>query len=138
RGRGRTANEARPPKHKLISDLSPQHYIFKAWLQYFRSIVLKLTLPEIASTLEVSLSTYRKWERVSPFLPPPYWFDLLWRWWTRCYMYIDKDQGALAHPSRLPLWSDITTTTERLDLIKQGRPRYFHQLDLKRKQSTST
>lgn len=134
RGRGKTAQAAKPSKNKLIESLSPYHYLTKAWLQYFRAIVLKLSTKEIASTLELNPATWRRWEAPNPYLPPPYWADLLWRWWERCYLCIDKDHRALAEPERLPQWLDVTTEDERVGLIKSARPRYFYQLDLKRRQ----
>lgn len=135
RGRGKRANAFKAPNHSAITSLTPEHHIFKSWLQYFRAIILKQTRKEIASTIQIAYSTYLRWERPSSHLPPSYWFDLLWRWWIACYMYINRDKGALSEPERLPQWEVVTTTQERLALRKAANPRYFHQLDLKRRQS---
>lgn len=112
------------PKHLQLALLSNEHYLTKSWLRYLREELLNATPPMIATELEISLTTWRRWESPSPTLPNPLWLDLLHRWYLAAL--------PLRGPGPKPPWILITTPSERIALRKLWRPSYYHKKSLER------
>ena len=105
--------------------LTNAHYLYKAWLQYFRAIVLKLPMTSMARELSVHYGTYYRWEGSNRFLPPGDWHPILWKWWLKCL----EMKSYYSKLTRVRL-DEVMTPGERIDILKTRSPRRFFREDL--------
>jgi len=111
------------------SILTPKQKLFKAWMQYFRAVVMRTPTSEIAREIGVHYTTWQDWERMdvrrARVLPRREWFTLLWRWWRA---NIDEKVWHNNHKVKDVKWEEVTSPSERekLKLLWRPHSRRFH------------